>query len=231
MLVSTVRRARTRLIAGAALAALVLTLAAARPASAHAEPPADDARSHIGAGLVALLAALDPHDDHRPGVATEGCVDAATAGATVPWLVVEIFTCRMLEAGVSAEEARAVAAEALVVSHCESLWKRKAVVFDGRYLDRAHPRTGSRHSAAGVFQFIRATADTWIDGGYAEVTDARRNIDAAARLYIHNRVSGLAGWEDWACAAANDGFKDGSVLPGWPGGPAALPDWVDKYLP
>jgi hypothetical protein len=107
------------------------------------------------------------------------------------------------------------------------------VVFDGRYLDTPHPRTGYRYSAAGVFQFIRATADKWIEpDGYARVFAPRRNIDAAARLYIHNRIAGLRGWEDWACAAVNDGFKQGgAVLPGWPGGPAALPDWVWNHLP
>jgi hypothetical protein len=83
-----------------------------------------------------------------------------------------------------------------------------------------------------VFQFIRKTADTWIEpDGYARVFAPRRNIDAAARLYIHNRILGLRGWEDWACAAVNDGFKQGgSVLPGWPGGPAALPDWVWNHV-
>ena len=103
------------------------------------------------------------------------------------------------------------------------------MVFDGRFVAAANPATGYRYTAAGIFQFIRVRADQWVEGGYANVMDARRNIDAAARLYLHNRVRGYAGWDDWACAAANDGFKVGSVLPGWPGGPPELPAWAWTY--
>lgn len=225
-------RARLAVAAGLAALATALLLVPAGPAGAQTPPPDDVAvdveRPRFGFDIVALIAALE-----RAGepAAPKSCADAGPEGVDVPQLVVEIFNCRMLEAGMPPEEARYRSAEALVVSRCESLWDHEAVVFDGRYLDQAHPRTGSRYSAAGVFQFIRSTADTWIDGGYARVTDARRNIDAAARLYLHNRVGGRIGWEDWACAAANDGFKVGSVLPGWPGGPAHLPEWVEQHLP
>jgi hypothetical protein len=146
----------------------------------------------------------------------------------VPRMVAEIFACRTLEAGGSHDEARRVAAEAVTVAACESAFKKKAIVFDGKYLNSPHPRTGYRYSAAGVFQFIRATADKWIEGGYEQVLRPRRNIDAAARLYLHNRASGLRGWEDWACVAVNDGFAKRSVIPGWPGGPAELPGWSWK---
>lgn len=159
----------------------------------------------------------------------ESCVEAGDSN-DVPRVVADIFRCRLAEAGVADGTARRIAAEAVVVSHCESKWDPNAVVFDGRYLDAPHPRTGNRYSAAGIFQFIRATADTWIDGGYAQVKNPRRNIDAAARLFIENRARGLGGWGDWACAAANDGFKVGSVLPGWPGGPAELPEWAARYV-
>ena len=161
--------------------------------------------------------------------AAESCVEAGDSN-DVPRVVADIFRCRLAEAGVADADARRIAAEAVVVSHCESRWDPDVVVFDGRYLDTPHPRTGNRYSAAGVFQFIRATADKWIDGGYAQVRNPRRNIDAAARLFIENRSRGLGGWGDWACAAVNDGFKSGSVLPGWPGGPAELPEWATRYV-
>jgi len=134
----------------------------------------------------------------------------------------------LAEAGVPAEEARRIAAEAVVVAACESEWDPAAVVFDGRYLHAPHPN-GNRYTAAGVFQLIRRVADRWVDGGYAAVLDPRRNVDAAARLFVHTRAAGFRGWEDWACAAASDGFRAASVLPGWPGGPAELPDWAWRY--
>ena len=141
----------------------------------------------------------------------------------------EIFRCHLREAGVAEDRVPRLVAEAVTVSHCESLWDPEAVVFDGRFVETPHPRTGYRYTAAGVFQFIRRTAEKWIDGGYANVTDARLNIDAAARLFLHNRARGYGGWGDWACAAANDGFRARSVLPGWPGGPAELPEWAGDH--
>lgn len=239
-----VRCAPARLAVGAGLAVLLLavTLGLASPAGAQTDAgsPAD---GRGRSGITSLLRTLEagrsplarpavepaPLADARPD---RGCVDAGPADADVPTMVAEIFRCRLDEAGVPWDQAREIAAEAIAVAHCESLFDTQAIVFDGRYRDQAHPRTGMRYSAAGVFQFIRKTADKWIEaGGYANVHAPRRNIDAAARLYIHNRNLGARGWEDWACAAVNDGFKQGgSVLPGWPGGPTALPDWVYNYL-
>lgn len=150
--------------------------------------------------------------------------------ASIPTLVAEVFRCRLIESDLFGEKAiRKITAEAVAVAHCESLFDPNAIVFNGRYLHQRHPYTGYFYSAAGVFQFIRKTADTWIAGGYDNALDPTANIDAAARLYIANRKLGLGGWEDWACAAANDGFKATSVLPGWPGGPAELPDWAYQY--
>jgi hypothetical protein len=146
----------------------------------------------------------------------------------VPHLVAAIFRCHLRHAGWAEQDVRTVAAEAVVVARCESVWDPHAVVFDGRYRDTPHPN-GNRYTASGVFQFIRRTADRWVRGGYANVTNARLNIDAAARLYLHNRRRGYAGWSDWACVAVNDGFKDASVLPGWPGGPERLPKWSRRY--
>jgi hypothetical protein len=153
-----------------------------------------------------------------------GCPDLEAA--SVAQLVADIFRCRLRAAGYDEPEVRRVTAEAVTVAQCESLLQPHVVVFDGRYVATRHPRTGYFYTAAGVFQFIRDTADRWIDGGYAHVFDANRNIDAAARLYLANRALGLGGWEDWACAAANDGFQSHSVLPGYPGGPEQLPDWA-----
>lgn len=189
--------------------------------------------------LVALLSALyraeqgevagELTEDDVRAKAHRGCVDAGPADADIPTMIAAIFTCRLTEAGVDEAHVEKWTAEALVIAECESTLDADIVVFDGRYRDTPHPN-GNRYSAAGLFQFIRATADRWIEGGYANVTDPRLNTDAAARLFIHNRNAGLLGWDDWACAAAHDGFKVGSVLPGWPGGPAELPAWVDQYV-
>lgn len=204
------------------LVGLLVLVAVAVPAGAADAPPSRDPARTLTSLIDSLLTALDPLD--APACDTVGST------ADIPALVGDIFRCRALEAGFPAEDADRIAAEAIVVSFCESRWDPAIVVFDGRYRDAPHPATGSRYSAAGVFQFIRKTADRWIPGGYANVTDPRLNIDAAARLYLHNRARGFGGWDDWACAAANDGFKVGSVLPGWPGGPAELPAWAWTYL-
>lgn len=147
----------------------------------------------------------------------------------VPDMVGAIFRCRLAAAGFAPDDVRRITAEAVAVAQCESEFDPHAVVFDGRYRDAAHPATGSRYSATGVFQFIRDRADRWIEGGYANATDPAANIDAAARVYIHNVQRGYPGWSDWACAAANDGFRATSVLPGWPGGPAELPAWAWEH--
>jgi hypothetical protein len=152
---------------------------------------------------------------------------AEITGDDIPKLVTDIFQCRFLEAGYEPGWATYHAAEAVVVARCESLFDADAIVFNGAFLHQRHPYTGMYYSAAGVFQFIRKTADDWIVGGYDNVVDPSANIDAAARLVIRNKALGLAGWDDWACAMVNDGFKQGgSELPGYPGGPAELPAWA-----
>jgi hypothetical protein len=239
---ASLRRARARLLAGAGAAGLVLLLvvSAAPPAGAQTTEGSDridvsvdtaaTPSSRFQAGIQALVRMLvdRPVEDpaaEAPAPAPADCADAGRADAPVAEIVVEVFRCRVLEAGGSPEEARRVAAEAVTVAACESRLDATAVVFDGRYADVPHPN-GNRYTAAGVFQFIQRVADRWVDGGYAAVLDARANVDAAARLYLHTRAAGFRGWEDWACAAVSDGFADASVLPGWPGGPAELPDWA-----
>lgn len=167
----------------------------------------------------------DRSEEDGPGFAP--LAQCAPAPETpVPNMVAAIFRCRLAEAGYQPDEVRYITAEAVTVARCESRFDTNAVVFDGKWLHQANPDTGFRYSAAGVFQFIRKSAEKWIDGGYANVHDPVRNIDAAARLYIDNVRRGQAGWADWACAAVNDGFAASSVLPGWPGGPDKLPDWA-----
>lgn len=156
------------------------------------------------------------------------CPPPGVEARPVEAIVAEVFRCRLLEAGWSEEDARRVAAEALVVAACESYLDPASVVFDGRYRDVPHPN-GNRYSAAGLFQFIRWTADLFIEGGYANVHDPVLNADAAARLYLYNVNAGRPGWADWACVMVNDGFAKQSVLPGWPGGPAELPAWAWEH--
>ena len=237
-------RRRARLLLGSTLAATAaVTVLAVAPAGAQEAPVDADAGvpvadSRFDAALAMLLRVIyrDEHigdaeltADDLEAKADRGCVDAGPADADIPTMIAAIFECRLTEAGVDEAHVKKWTAEALVIADCESMLDEDIVVFDGKYLDTPHAN-GNRYSAAGLFQFIRATADKWIEGGYANVADGRLNTDAAARLFIHNRNAGLMGWDDWACAAAHDGFKVGSVLPGWPGGPAELPAWVHEYV-
>lgn len=151
------------------------------------------------------------------------------AGTPVPGIVASIFRCRLRQAGFSDAEADRVAAEAVVVSRCESGWEPAALAFGGRYVDRPHPVTGQRYTARGVFQFIRSSGDRWIRGGWEAADDPVASTHAAVDYWLAVRSSGGRGWEPWACAAANDGFARRSVLPGWPGGPVELPEWAWQW--
>ena len=199
--------------------------------------PARAGRAMLAASLsptpppAATAAAAAEDAEGEPAAEPAGkpatCFPAPTT--PIPSMVASIFRCRLTEAGVPPDQVEVITAEAVTIAACESEFDPAAVVFDGRYMHVPHPATGSFHSAAGIFQFIREHADRWIAGGYANVTDPVANIDAAARLYLHNARRGYPGWSDWACAAANDGFRAVSVLPGWPGGPARLPEWAFTY--
>lgn len=208
------RFAPVRRALSAVLLAAAGVIAVALPASAAAAPPAG---RHP---FVSLREAVDQW--HRAAT----CRPAS--GTPVPDMVAEIFRCRV-SPHLPPEKVDRVVREAVVVAECESRFDPNVVVFDGRYADSPHPRTGMRYTAAGVFQFIRATADDYIVGGYAKVKDPVANIDAAARLYLDTRSHGGWGWEPWECAAVNGSFKANSVLPGWPGGPAEIPAWALKY--
>jgi len=151
------------------------------------------------------------------------------ASLSIPAQIGAIFRCRLAQTGITGPEADRIVAEAVTVARCESSWNPEAIVFSGRYINEPHPRTGYRYTARGVFQFIRDTADTYIDGGWDQADDPVRNIDAAARLYLDQRNAGNRGWEPWACANPTDGFQTSSVLPNWPGGPDQLPTWAHDY--
>lgn len=208
---------------GRALSRAALVITAAVGLHVVSPPPTDGASERLGGKRLLVHVAPLPVDDPYP-------IDCAPAPATpVPDMVASIFRCRLLEAEYAPERVRTIAAEAVAVAECESHFDPEAVIFDGRYRDVAHPGTGDRYSGAGVFQFIRRTADLWIEGGYANVADPVANIDAAARIYVSNEARGFPGWSDWACAAANDGFRSRSVLPGWPGGPDQLPAWSFEH--
>lgn len=248
------RRRNVLRVGAFALAGSIATLGVAGPAGAETPAPAPETGDVVGAvngSPVRFGPAPDPVRSALGGVGLRSVADAlavlsnanvrATEAAEakrckntpatkeIPSMVANIFRCHLRAVPLPEGDVRRIAGEAVLIAHCESLFDAEAVVFDGKYLETPHAN-GNRYSAAGVFQFIRKTADKWIDGGYANVTDPRANIDAAARLYLNNRIEhGLRGWDDWACAAAHDGFKVGSVLPGWPGGPAQLPEWVFAY--
>jgi hypothetical protein len=195
---------------------VIVAAAVGTSTSPAAALPADD-QQHA---LRALRSAIDGW--HRAATCTPA------PETPVPQMVADVFRCR-LAPHLPPEQVDHIAREAVVVAECESRFDPEVVVFDGRYADSPHPRTGLRYTAAGVFQFIRATADDYVDGGYANVTDPAANIDAAARLYLDTRERGGGGWEPWECAAVNGAFKASSVLPGWPGGPAELPAWSLEY--
>src|SRR5439155_17371206 len=103
----------------------------------------------------------------EPGVGAVAAPDPCGVSdqTPVPKLVATIFRCR-LTPRLGAEQASKVAAEAVVVAQCESEFDPAAVVFGGEYVSRPHPRTGLYYTATGLFQFIRTTADQFIDGGY-----------------------------------------------------------------
>lgn len=185
-------------------------------------------RRYPGPSVSALTAAAAPAPAGGAGSTPLTTCDPSAA-TPIPDMVGAIFRCRLSAAGFSPDQVMQVTAEAVTVAHCESEFDPGAVIFEGRYRERPHPSTGSYYSATGIFQFIRDRADRWIEGGYANATNPAANIDAAARMYLHNVERGYPGWSDWACAAANDGFRPTSVLPGWPGGPPQLPAWAWQH--
>jgi hypothetical protein len=211
---STTRRTHQLLVMLVAAAVTTCAVVLASPASAAERDAPSEQR-----GWLTILTAPPMPSFH----VADPCDPAPDA--PVPGMVAHIFRCRLAD-DFSPEQATHVAAEAVVVAECESAFDPDVVVFDGRYVDQPHPATGLRYTAAGVFQFIRWSADHYVEGGYAAVTDPVANINGAVKLYLENRANGGRGWESWECSAVNGAFKGASVLPGWPGGPAELPAWA-----
>ena len=224
---STLFRACRHVMAPAAITAVVLVLWAWSPpmVSLRWETPLQADRPE----KVVTAAAVATAEPAPAQAATPLTTCTPSPDVPVPTIVAAIFRCRLTEAGFAPEQVRQITAEALVVAECESHFDPNAVVFDGAYLNTPHPGTGSYYTAAGLFQFLRDRADRFVEGGYANVTHPVANADAAARVYVRNAQRGFPGWSDWACAAANDGFRAVSVLPGWPGGPAKLPQWAFEH--
>lgn len=137
---------------------------------------------------------------------------------TVQEMIGAIFRCRLTESGYSAAEQDKIVSEALVIAKCESGFNTHAKYAGGRWADTPNPKDGRYYTAAGVFQFIKVSANNWIQGGYANVHDPVANIDGAARYYIAERKAGREGWGPWECR------KD---LPQY-GGPA-IPSWAKQY--
>lgn len=136
----------------------------------------------------------------------------------IPEMVAAIWRCRLDEAGFSAAEREKVVQEALVISKCESSWNPEAIAFGGRYLNTPHPKTGKTYSARGVFQFIKASANTWVEGGWENANDPAANINGAVSYYLAERKAGREGWGPWECNFS---------LPQY-GGPK-IPDWAKQY--
>lgn len=188
----------------------------------------------IRANLYGLVAPMSWEDWHfelgLPLAGTTGNSDCSPpASLTVPEQISAIWRCRLQEAGYSAQQTDRIVAQALVVAKCESQFNASITAFNGRYRDRPHPDTGYRYTATGVFQITHATADD-LNIPRDQLTDATTNIDGAARLWISEEQRGRDGWNRWACAAVNDGFAHASVLPGYPGGPDELPQWVWTWV-
>jgi hypothetical protein len=165
-------------------------------------------------------------------VLVTGCADVAevapaqcrSGGGGVPELVVELWVCELLAAGVPADAAVELALDAVVLSHCESAWNPAVVAFAGRYRDVPRPLDGRIYTQAGVFQLTREQADRHVPGGYAAALDPQANIVGAARLFAARYPEGrLAAFSGWGCAPL--------VLPGFADGPAALPSWAELYRP
>lgn len=156
---------------------------------------------HIEFALGTLDADADLYGDCTPG------------GVPLRERIVAVFTCRIMEAGLGYSTPSNVIDAALAVAQCTSNFDPGFVAHGGKYVERAHPRTGNVDTRAGIFGLSADVATRWIAPPYA-VSTATANIDAAARIYIDERSWGRWGWGQFACATADDGFITDSVLVG-----------------
>lgn len=137
---------------------------------------------------------------------------------SVPEIIASVWRCRLQDEGWKKADVDRVTAEALVIAKCESSFIPTAVAFGGKYVNKPKPDTGLRYTARGVFQFIKASADTWIAGGYENADDPVANSDGAVRYYLAEKAAGREGWGPWECR---------THLPQYGGPP--LPDWAKQY--
>ena len=115
-----------------------------------------------------------------------------------------MFRCRVIEAGLGFELPTTAAKDAVVVATCTSGLQAGFRSFDGRFAQAANPATGATDDREGVFGLSAAVAERWMAPG-ADRKNASANIDAAARIYVEERLWGRWGWDLFACAAFDDG--------------------------
>jgi hypothetical protein len=190
-----------------------------RPSSGRPDPtPTLWARAAL---LVMLLAAVPACSAVSETTSPAGCDVPASWG--VPEQIGALWRCELATAGVPPAEAAQLAAEAVVLAHCESAWNPSALAYAGQFRTVPHPVTGREHTEAGVFQLSAIDAELFVPGGPPALTDSRANIVGAARLFLSRYLGGgrLAGFSPWACAPR--------VIPGFPGAPDRLPDWAFAY--
>lgn len=122
-----------------------------------------------------------------------------------------VFQCRSMEAGLSRAEAISAGPIAVAIAECSSQLNPAASSFDGRFRTAANPATGYPDDRSGLFAISSAVAERWMAPN-SSLRTPLTNIDIAARLYVEERVWGRWGWDPFACAAADDGTVQRSVL-------------------
>lgn len=167
-----------------------------------------------GAGMAAALtlsacapapAAPAPKPKAPTVTANANCsVPSSTATKT---LIKEVFSCELTKAGVPASKVKAAAKQADGVAWCESRYNNSAIAYGGKYKYTAHPTTGYRYTAAGLFQIIRTTADAYLPGGYAKVHDPVANTRGAATIWLWGYNRDRNPWAPWSCAPGTTTYK------------------------
>lgn len=154
---------------------------------------------HLEYVLGTLSADADLYGDCTPG------------GQPVAARIDLIFRCRLLEGGLGAELASIVAKEATLVATCTSGLDPGFTSYGGAYASTPNPLTGSLDDRVGIFGLSAAVVSRWVPPNESPLS-ASSNIDAAARIFVDERSWGGWGWNLFACAAADDGLVQASVL-------------------
>jgi hypothetical protein len=146
-----------------------------------------------------------------PTSAPQQTTCAPPLSASVPEMIGSIWRCRLGAAGFSAEQARVIAAEAVLVGKCTSGWNPGALEAGGRWRNEVDPATGVFRDGAGVFLLDSVDAEQFVPGGVDFVRDARANISGAAALWISGNQNG-DGWAPWPCASETVPSAGGPAL-------------------